>query len=308
MYLAHVVMLVKIAGSCLGNQVGEITRGRAWWEAAMRDTTASAEGALANSGKRAPIRVIVADEDGLRREGLELLLSQSSNITCVGSHSSPASLFEAGTNVDCDVLLLHIKLGGSTSFNLIRELAAKPRGCKILVIVDCIAENCPVLGRRTTVGNDAARRHMPVVDYIPDDCLQIALKLGASGVIRNPSGFAELSQAIETVFSGKYVIEYPVATRLAMQYLATVKSHSSVETVDASQLTPREQQVLLLIAEGKSNKDISREMQISYSTVKNYVSTILRKLQMSDRTQLALYAVDSQTGNSLQTTDCYLTE
>ncbi len=247
-----------------------------------------------NTNSSSIIRVVVWDEDAVRREGLQLLINHSANMRCIAVFSASNGSMSEIACAECDVLLLHIKLGGTTSFDLIRDLAARPIHCKILAIVDCVSENCPVLSRKQVLGNGLASGNDALLATAPDDCLQIALKLGASGVIRNPSGFAELSQAIETVVSGKYVIEYPVATRLAMQYLATIQSHKTSSADDCSQITLRERQVLMLIAHGSSNKDIAREMQISYSTVKNYVSNLLRKLKLGDRTQLAIYAVETQ--------------
>ncbi len=245
-----------------------------------------------------PIRVIVADEDALRREGLQILINLTPNMTCSAACASSTTSLRAMAHTPCDVLVMHIKLGGPSCFTVIKELAMRPIPCKILVIVDCVAEHCPILARKPISDDNLASFVNKLPSGGPDDCLQIALKLGASGVVRNPSGFAELAQAIEAVFAGKFIIEYPVAARLAVQYLISLQARQVKPDDGTPTLTLRERQVLALISQGTSNKDISREMQISYSTVKNYVSNLLRKLNLSDRTQLAIYAVESTSGDA----------
>jgi len=135
-------------------------------------------------------------------------------------------------------------------------------------------------------------RVIPQPFSAPDDCLQMALKAGAHGVLHNHCSFEYLMKAIRSVSRGQYWMELPTANRLAEQYLLTLRPTHAPSASGTDKLTLRERQVASLVSQGRSNKEIARELHLGYSTVKNYVSSILEKLDLRDRTQIALFAMD----------------
>ena len=135
-----------------------------------------------------------------------------------------------------------------------------------------------------------------------DFCFQIreylieTLNLGANGYMLKDAETDSLIKAIETVYNGGSYIHPNLAGELFKEINRQRVSRNIKSGVDA--LTRREYEVLLLIAEGMSNKDISEHLIISEKTVKNHVSSILRKLELQDRTQAAIFAIKQKLTNS----------
>jgi DNA-binding NarL/FixJ family response regulator len=243
--------------------------------------------------EQSEIRVGLLTDDHLLREGLEALISTAPRFHLAGSWCDSETALEDILSNAPDVLLLDIKLPRGSAFETLKALPKAAHGVRSLVMVECREENCYVLSPAVLGGLVRNRNGLATHLSRPDDCLQMALKMGAHGVIRRHTTFANLEKAIREVHSGLTVIEAATAQRLAEQYLVSFRhSHAEPETI-VDTLTLRERQIVQLISQGRSNKEISREMQIAYSTVKNYVSSILEKLDLQDRTQIALYAVSA---------------
>jgi DNA-binding NarL/FixJ family response regulator len=236
------------------------------------------------------VRIGVLTDDHLLREGLEALFDATPDLDVVGSWCDAGSALREIPEVEPGLLLLDVKLPHGSAYELLKALPRTAPSLRTLVMVECREENCYVLSPGLLSGMARARASASNGMSRPDDCLQLALKLGARGVIRRQCSFAQLVKAIHTVAAGETLFEPSTAQRLAEQYLVSFHHTASPENGDKS-LTLRERQIVQLISQGRSNKEISREMQIAYSTVKNYVSSILEKLGLQDRTQIALYAV-----------------
>lgn len=237
------------------------------------------------------IRIGVLTGDDLVREGLEALIDRTDDLTFAGGWGDYESAVEALPHVNPDVLILDVKLPQGSAFKMLRSLPKVSARTKALVTVECLEEGCFVLSPGV-LGGIFRSRSGPVHELpSPDDCLQLALKTGAHGVIRRQCSFSKLAEAIREVDAGRTVLEHNTAQRLAEQYLVSFHHHDPELETGAESLTLRERQIVQLISQGRSNKEISREMQLAYSTVKNYVSSILEKLKLQDRTQIALYAV-----------------
>jgi DNA-binding NarL/FixJ family response regulator len=237
------------------------------------------------------IRIGLLTDDHLLREGLELLVSATPDLDLEGSWCDSGSALSEISEVLPDVLVLDVKLPRGSAYELLKALPRVAHSVKTLVMVECREENCHVLSPSVVGGMARSRSSVASQLSRPDDCLQIALKLGARGVIRRQCSFGQLHKSIREVYGGQTVIEQSTAQRLAEQYLVSFQHHRAEPESGADALTLRERQIVQLISQGRSNKEISREMQIAYSTVKNYVSSILEKLDLQDRTQIALYAV-----------------
>lgn len=239
----------------------------------------------------APIRVAVLDANDLLREGLIALLDRADGLESCGDWRDAASALQELRHAAPDVLLIDMKLAGQSAFRLLESLPTLCPNTKAIVMVDCRADDCVVLNPRR-YGERDLTRVAPQPFSAPDDCLQMALKIGAHGVLHNHCPFSYLVKAIRSVENGHYWMEIPTANRLAEQYLLTIRPTTAMADGDPEKLTLRERQVAALVSQGRSNKEIARELHLGYSTVKNYVSSILEKLDLRDRTQIALFALE----------------
>ncbi|HXG07749.1 MAG TPA: response regulator transcription factor [Nitrososphaera sp.] len=241
-----------------------------------------------------PIRVGVLTPDPLLGEGLAALLNQSREFICAGNWTESASMLrELGVD-PTDVLLIDAHLSDSSCFDVLNTVLKTCDKTRVIVMVDCQEAHCVVLNPRLSVNSDSPKRFRSLSREYPepDDCLQIALKNGAHGVLRRQCPFSRIAEAIRAVHAGQCWMELPTAARLARQYLLSLHPTPPMSiSAGSKSLTLRERQIVSLIAQGRSNKEIAGELRLGYSTVKNYVSSILQKLHLSDRTQLALYVV-----------------
>jgi DNA-binding NarL/FixJ family response regulator len=245
--------------------------------------------------KHRDITVAILDNNPLLREGLASLFNHENGFRCIALWKSCAEAMEGLPELNPDIFLLDIKMPEIDGFDFVRKLCACNEKTKVIITVDCAEEKCIILNPSLSAASRTPQNASPPISEsftAPDDCLQIALKIGAHGVLRKQCSFKYIIQAVKTVNAGQYWMELPTANRLAQQYLLSIQPSQSHKPVEKRNLTLRERQIVYLIAQGRSNKEISRELVLSYSTVKNYVSSILEKLSLSDRTQIALYAVD----------------
>lgn len=238
-----------------------------------------------------PIKVAVLDANDLLREGMVVLLERTDGLTCCGEwRDGPTALRELH-EASPDILILDMKLQGQSSFRVLEALPNIVPQTKAIAMVDCRAEDCVVLNPRRYGERDPIRV-VPQPFAAPDDCLQMALKMGAQGVLHSHCSFTYLVKAIRSIHNGHYWMEIPTANRLAEQYLTTLHPTTTAPEGEVDRLTLRESQVAALVSQGRSNKEIARELHLGYSTVKNYVSSILEKLDLRDRTQIALFAME----------------
>ena len=200
------------------------------------------------------IRVVLADDHAVVRQGLRTFLDLQDDIEVVAEAGDGEQAIAAALQHDPDVVLLDLvmpKLDGVGALARLREGRAR-----VLVL--------------TSFGDD--------------DKLFAALRAGAAGYLLKDVEPSELVKAIRSAHAGQSPLSPAVATRVVEEV-----AHGA--TPAPSELTPRERDVLALIARGRSNKLIARELGVAEKTVKTHVSHILAKLGVSDRTQAALYAV-----------------
>ncbi len=203
-----------------------------------------------------PIRVLIVDDHVIVREGLQILLGEESDFEVVGM---------AGD--------------GETALPLIKK--HKPD----VVLMDLVM---PVMdGIETTrraLAQDASTRVLVLTTFAEDQRVRAAIQAGAIGYLLKDVLKADLLNAIRSAAAGKPAL-HPEAQQFLMKQItgADAPAHSS--------LTTREFNILTLIAEGRSNKEIALALHLTEGTVKGYVSTIFDKLGVEDRTQAALYAV-----------------
>ena len=202
-----------------------------------------------------PIRVLIVDDHGVVRDGLRLYLSSDPDLEIVGEARNGAEAISLAHQLAPDVVLMDL----------------------IMPVMDGIA---------ATV---AIRSEMPdtevvaLTSVLEQATIADAVRAGAIGYLLKDTRADELCRAIKAAAAGQVQLAPQVAERLMRELFAPEQS--------ADSLTERETDVLRLLAQGKSNKEISRTLHIAEQTAKTHVSHILEKLSLSSRTQAALYAV-----------------
>jgi two-component system, NarL family, response regulator LiaR len=199
------------------------------------------------------IRLLVVDDHELVRAGLRTFLGLQPDMEVVGEAGSAERALALVPALEPDVVLLDLVLPGMSGVEAVRRLRDAHPAVKVLVLTS----------------------------FAGEDAVLPAIRAGAAGYLLKDVGPAELAGALRVVHAGGAPLHPAVA--------ATVM-HSVAEPARES-LTPREHEVLRLVARGLSNRLIARELALSEKTVKAHVSAVLGKLAVADRTQAALYAV-----------------
>ncbi len=204
------------------------------------------------------IRVLIADDHPVVRQGLRTFLDLQDDLAVVGEAADGAEAVTLAESLDPDVLLLDLKmpvLDGHGALLRLRERGLSPR---VLVLTS-------VADRR---------------DVAP------AMRAGAAGFLYKDVDPAALVQAIRAVHGGQVLLAAEAAEAMLSGPAPAPEAIGHV-----TPLTEREREVLVLIASGRSNREIARELAVAEKTVKTHVSNVLMKLGVQDRTQAALYAV-----------------
>jgi two-component system, NarL family, response regulator LiaR len=206
------------------------------------------------------IRVLIADDHAVVRQGLKTFLELQDDIEVVEDVADGEAAVAAVEREAPDVVLMDLVMPGVDGVEAIRRIKEGRPQARVLVLSS----------------------------FLDDERLFPAVRAGAAGYLLKDVEPRELVKAIRTVHGGEALLHPAVAARLMDEFAA-----SPPPEPNADGLTEREREVLTLIARGLPNKLIARELSISEKTVKAHVSSILGKLGVSDRTQAALYAVRS---------------
>lgn len=213
------------------------------------------------------IRVMIADDQELMRESLSILLQSKKDIEIAGLCADGAQVLAEVEEKKPDVILMDIRMPGMDGVTCTRRIKEKYPEIRIIVL--------------TTFDDD---------EYIYD-----ALKYGASSYLLKGVSLDELYNAIVTVVSGGGVIHPDVAIK-AMRMFSDMANGSAGEgesSVDTEQISHNEWRIIEKVSCGLSNREIADELAFSEGTVRNYISVILDKLYLRDRTQLAIWAVQN---------------
>ncbi|MFF3843595.1 response regulator [Streptomyces sp. NPDC001930] len=203
------------------------------------------------------IRVLLVDDHQVVRRGLRTFLEVQDDIEVVGEASDGAEGVARAEELRPDVVLMDVKMPGTDGIEALKRLRELDNPARVLIVTSFTEQ-------RTVVP---------------------ALRAGASGYVYKDIDPDALAGAIRSVHAGHVLLQPEVAGAL----LAQDDSHGG--TGRGSTLTEREREVLGLIADGRSNREIARALVLSEKTVKTHVSNILMKLDLADRTQAALWAV-----------------
>jgi DNA-binding NarL/FixJ family response regulator len=212
----------------------------------------------------ASIRVLLVDDDELMRAGLATVLSSDPAIEVIGQASTGRLALERARAVPPDLVLMDVRMPDLDGIAATRRLLAAAPEVKVIIL--------------TTFEQD---------DYIFG-----AIDAGASGFLLKRTRPEELLSAIHAVAAGDSLLS-PSVTRTVLEHLARQPAPTPESTRQLSELTPRELQVVELIARGQSNREIAAALTIEESTVKTHVKRILLKLDLRDRIHAVIFAYET---------------
>jgi DNA-binding NarL/FixJ family response regulator len=212
------------------------------------------------------IRVLLVDDQALVRSGFRMLIESSDDIEVVGEAENGAKAVEAVATTPVDVVLMDIRMPVMDGVEATRRIVASGSSAHVLVL--------------TT--------------FDADEYVYAALRAGASGFLLKDSRPDELLQAIHTVANGDAVMA-PSATRRLLDHIVPMLPASRDSRADSrlDVLTDREREVLVEIAKGATNAEISSSLYMAEGTVKTHIGRLLAKLQARDRVQLVLIAYET---------------
>ena len=202
------------------------------------------------------INVLLADDHMMVREGIHQLLELEDNISVVGEAGDGIECIDAIYKLRPDVVVLDINMPKMDGLSVLKKIRETNIGCKIIVL---------------TFYNEIG-------------IVQDAVKNGANGYILKEADSTLLVKAINIVTSGERYIQPSIAAMLRQSKI--IEQQNRVEA-----LTKRELEIVKLLGGGLYNKEIADNLNISEKTVKNHISSIFRKINVSDRTQAAVYAI-----------------
>jgi len=209
-------------------------------------------------------RVLIADDDDLMRAGLVELLTADAAIEIVGQAATGRQAVEQTRRVAPDVVLMDVRMPDLDGIAATRELTRTAPGAKVLIL--------------TTFEQD---------DYIFG-----ALHAGASGFLLKRARPEELIAAVHTIAAGESLLS-PSVTRRVIDRIAQQRTPELIDQARLNVLTPRERDVLELIAQGLSNSEIATALVVEESTVRTHVKRILMKLNLRDRVQAVILAYET---------------
>jgi two-component system, NarL family, response regulator LiaR len=212
---------------------------------------------MPNSPVVRPIRVLIVDDHGMVREGLRAYLELEPDIQVVGEARDGHEGVRRALELQPDVVLM-----------------------------DLVMPNMDGVDATARIKQQQPEMHVIILtSFLDDERVVPAIKAGATSYLLKDVAATDLARAIRGARAGQAQLHPEVARRLMQQVTSPRKTEAG------AQLTDREREVLRLLAEGRSNKEIARSLVVSERTVKGHVSNILGKLGLQDRTQAALFAV-----------------
>ncbi|MGY5029992.1 response regulator [Streptomyces sp. 900116325] len=212
------------------------------------------------------VRIVVADDHQVVRTGFAALLDTQPDFGVVGTACDGAEAVRTCATLRPDVVLMDVRMPGTDGIEATRQLAASvPDGPRILIL--------------TTFDLD---------EYVYD-----ALRAGASGFLLKDVTAERLFDAVRVIAAGQALLAPTVTRRLISEFAGRYRKPNPAPPAALAALTPRETEVLRLVAEGLSNPEVATRLLITEETVKTHVSRILTKLALRDRTQAVVTAYES---------------
>ena len=205
-------------------------------------------------------KILLADDHAIIREGLRALIENSGTATVIGEAGDGAEAVRLAGELKPDLVIMDLTMPVKNGIDATREITGTYPDIHVLAL-------------------SMETNRFFVVE---------ALKAGATGYVLKDTAFAELSEAIETVARGETYLPRKVATLLVREFLQCIPEDM---TVAYQNLTPREREILQLVADGESVKEIAFELGVSHKTVENQRQAIMQKLNLFSIAELTKYAV-----------------
>ena len=213
-------------------------------------------------------KIIIVDDHEVVRLGLKSLLDQYPQYEVISEAGSANEVIQQVKDSDPDIVLMDIRLPGKSGIEACEEIKKIKPDVQVIMLTS----------------------------YAEDDMLFSAIKAGASGYVLKQINSEGLVQALEAVARGEGSLDPAVTQRVFQEVRRAVKEE---EAASFSSLSHQEKMVLKLVSEGKTNKEIAQVLFLGEGTVRNYVSSILSKLDVSNRAEAAAYAVEHRLKNYL---------
>ena len=209
------------------------------------------------------IRVVICDDHALFRRGLAMVLSEEEGIAVVGEAEDGEAAVAAAEELAPDVILMDVRMPKLSGIEATKAIAERAPATRIVML---------------TVSDE-------------EEDLYEAVKAGAAGYLLKEISIEEVAGAVRSVVGGESLITPSMAAKLLTEFSNLSKRAEAKQGVPTPRLTGRELEVLRLVAQGMSNKEIASELYISENTVKNHVRNILEKLHLHSRMEAVVYAV-----------------
>lgn len=206
------------------------------------------------------VRILIADDHVVVRAGLRALLERTSNFAVVAEASTGEEAVRQAIDIQPDVAVLDIRMPGISGIEACRQIVENVPQCRVIMLTS----------------------------YAEDELLMAAIQAGASGYVLKRIGSQELLQAVERVSRGEGMLD-PAMT--ASVFAEVRKASQAQHAAAFSELTAQEMAVLALVAEGLTNRQIALKLYLGEGTVRNYVSSVLSKINASNRAEAAAFAV-----------------
>jgi len=211
------------------------------------------------------VRVLVADDQEIVRTGLTMILNAQPGIEVVGEAADGRRAVELARRLHPDVCLFDIRMPGMDGIEATRALAGPSVAEPLAVVV--------------------------ITTFDLDDYVYAALRAGARGFLLKEAGPALLAQAVHAAANGDALIAPSVTTRLLKAFADAGPAAPPKQPIEA--LTDREEQVLVAVARGHTNKEIADELFITLSTVKSHITSLMIKLGVRNRVEIAMWAYET---------------
>ncbi|QNP64369.1 response regulator [Streptomyces genisteinicus] len=212
------------------------------------------------------IRVLIVDDQAMVREGFSVLLNAMPDIEVVGEAVNGRQAVSRVAELAPDVVLMDIRMPELNGIDATREIVAADSGAKVLVL--------------TT--------------FDLDEYVYQALRAGASGFLLKDASARQLAEGVRVVAAGEALLAPTVTRRLITEFSKLSETPRPAAMTQVGDLTERETEVLVLIAQGLSNAEIASHLVVAESTIKTHVSRVLVKLGLRDRTQAAVFAYEAR--------------
>jgi len=206
-------------------------------------------------------RILIVDDHEVVRLGLKSLLEHHTQFEVVGEAETAKEAIEQVARHLPDIVLMDIRLPGTSGIDACEEITANYPDSRVVILTS----------------------------YADDEMLFSAIRAGASGYVLKQIGGNDLIRALEAVGRGEAMLDPSVTQRVFQEVRRAVKEEEAAAFINLSQ---QEKHVLLLVSEGRTNREIAKALFLGEGTVRNYVSSILSKLGVSNRAEAAAYAVE----------------